>query len=415
MSTVAPIFKRPQYGIASRASSIPPSSDPFLPVPSAAANRQPRQQSPATFLPVQIELSHFRPIAFRVFTKKHNYTLKSDALAILAEYIGRKCGSEWRVLGEPILDEIARAWGRAEGIQHVIFHTDVDSNPLVDGELLVPVLKALEVPHVARSTSFMLSSSQPNPSLYESQSGDSTPTIQSSSTIDPMQFFSVIDSFTQPRYTYNTTTKTFQLAPKPTIISSPKEKATLFRERYDIILQRLLRNELFQSFPTQAIPQHQTAGKISSIKNLLGRRNQHFLLFGLLTRSPSGVLSLSDSDASIPLDLTDTVSAGGVFAAGLFVLVDGKYTDKNTFRAHTIALPPSERRDISKQIFGHVDFLGAKEVSLKGGIVPVEREYEKFLVKAEKAAGAIRFVFAGELNLDHPQVNLPRSALILDS
>src|SRR5271167_2476354 len=125
----------------------------------------------------------------------------------------------------------------------------------------------------------MLQSSQPNPSLYESQSGDSTPTVHSSSAIDPIQFFSVIDAFTQPKYTYNSTTKSFQLSPKPSIISSPKEKATIFRERYNIILQRLLRNDLFQSYPTHAIPQHQTAGKLSSIKNLLGRRNQHFLLF----------------------------------------------------------------------------------------------------------------------------------------
>ena len=124
MSTVAPIFKRPRLNsnnhtlhnnVSAVDSSVPPSSDPFQPVPSSILNRQPRQQSPATFLPVQIELSHFRPVAFRIFTKKHNLTLKSDALAILAEHIGRKCGTDWRVLGEPILDEIARAWARAEG------------------------------------------------------------------------------------------------------------------------------------------------------------------------------------------------------------------------------------------------------------------------------------------------------------
>jgi hypothetical protein len=36
--------------------------------------------------------------------------------------------------------------------------------------------------------------------------------------------------------------------------------------------------------------------------------------------------------------------------------------------------------------------------------VPVEREYEKFLVKAERVAGSIKMVFAGELNLDQPRV-----------
>ena len=118
-----------------------------------------------------------------------------------------------------------------------------DSNPLVEGDLLVPVLKTLEVPHFSRSTSFLLQSSQPNPALYDTQSGDdSMPTVNSSSEIDPAQFFSVIDAFTQPKYTYNSVTKTFQLASKPSFISAPHEKATIFHERYHIILQRLLRN-----------------------------------------------------------------------------------------------------------------------------------------------------------------------------
>src|SRR5579859_970586 len=407
MSKVAPIFKKPRYN-GPETTPAPPSSDPFQPVPSSILNRQ-RHGSPATFLPVQIELSHFRPVAFRIFTKKHNLTLKSDALAVLAEYVGRKCGSEWRVLGEPVLDEVARAWARAEGI-HSLRRAlaDTDSNPLVDGELLIPVLKTLEVPHVARSTSFLLQSSQPNPSLYDTQSGDSTPTMHSPSTIDPIQFFSVIDAFKQPKYTYDTVTKQFQPGGKPSIISAPKEKATIFRERYHIILQRLLRNELFQSYPANVPQKNQTAGKITSIKNLLGRRNQHFLLFGLLTRSASGVLSLSDPDSSIPLDISDAVSAGGIFAPGVFVLVDGKHTERGTFRVHTIVLPPSERREVSRQVYGHVDFLGAREASMKGGVVPMEKEYEKFLVKAERAAGGVRMVFAGELNLDQPRVPFPQ-------
>lgn len=119
MPAVAPIFKQPRISAEAPSVSVPPDSDPFQPGHASILNRHARQQSPATFLPVQIELSHFRPVAFRVFTKKHNLTLKSDALAVLAEYVGRKCGSEWRVLGEPVLDEVARAWARAEGLQYL--------------------------------------------------------------------------------------------------------------------------------------------------------------------------------------------------------------------------------------------------------------------------------------------------------
>jgi DNA polymerase epsilon subunit 2 len=240
--------------------------------------------------------------------------------------------------------------------------------------------------------------------MYESQSGDSTPGTQPTSTIDPIQFFSVIDAFSQPKYIYNSVTKTFQVGPKASIIAAPKEKATIFKERYHVILQRLLRNDLFQSHPAHMPTKHQTAGKISSIKNLLGRRNQHFLLFGLLTRAPSGALTLSDPDGSIALDITDAASAGGIFTPGVFVLVDGKYTERDIFRVHTMVMPPSERREVSKQVFGNVDFLGAREAGMKGSLVPVEREYERFLVKAEKAAGSVRMIFLGEVNLDQPRV-----------
>lgn len=78
-------------------------------------------------------------MAFRVFTKKHNLTLKSDALALLCAFVGRRCGADWRDsgMGERLLDEIARQWKRNEGAQGV----------LVDGgEALKGVIRGMEVP-----------------------------------------------------------------------------------------------------------------------------------------------------------------------------------------------------------------------------------------------------------------------------
>lgn len=68
------------------------------------------------FLGVSIELSQLRPIAFRVFTKRHNLTLKSDAFKELAAFIGRKCGQNWHEESESVLDEIARLWKKSQGL-----------------------------------------------------------------------------------------------------------------------------------------------------------------------------------------------------------------------------------------------------------------------------------------------------------
>lgn len=68
------------------------------------------------FLGVNIELSQLRPIAFRIFTKRYNLTLKSDALKELAIFIGRKCGQDWHIESESILDEIAQLWRKSQGL-----------------------------------------------------------------------------------------------------------------------------------------------------------------------------------------------------------------------------------------------------------------------------------------------------------
>src|ERR1700738_842397 len=50
-------------------------------------------------LPILLPPATLRPLAFRTFTKKHSLTLTSSALQVLANFIGRHCGSEWREQG----------------------------------------------------------------------------------------------------------------------------------------------------------------------------------------------------------------------------------------------------------------------------------------------------------------------------
>lgn len=72
--------------------------------------------------------------------------------------------------------------------------------------------------------------------------------------------------------------------------------------------QIALRNE---NFTPPAIGGHdrQNYLKLTSTRNLLGRVNQLFLLFGMLSRDPQGRLCLEDGEGRVLLDMEDAVRA----------------------------------------------------------------------------------------------------------
>ena len=195
-------------------------SDPFFPLPSSSAATAPR------ILAVEISPSALRPLAFRIFTKKHNLTLKSDALTLLCTFIGRRCGSDWRDSGsgEKLLDEIARTWKRNAGAGGI----------LVDGgEPLKAVLKGLEVPGggggvgvgarlLGRERSFDVGAG----GVEIDEGGDTQMGDEDSSTqellggglgvgggrvgVDPRKYLKVVNAFTQPKWVYNPLKKHFE-------------------------------------------------------------------------------------------------------------------------------------------------------------------------------------------------------------
>src|SRR5437762_12325639 len=93
----APLFRTPPTPTPSNPlpSSSPGFGTPVHPIKSQAAAVAPK----ASILPILLPSTTLRPLAFRTFTKKHNLTLTSSALQILATFIGKQCGSGWREEG----------------------------------------------------------------------------------------------------------------------------------------------------------------------------------------------------------------------------------------------------------------------------------------------------------------------------
>lgn len=238
---------------------------------------------------------------------------------------------------------------------------------------------------------------------------------------------------------------------KPSLFPPASRKTLMFRNRYNLIHQRLLRNESFQtptfesSKPslkrsTSSLGTTQQSYKLTPIANLLGRNGSNHMLLGLLTISPTGTLAINDLTGSIALDLTHAKPIpedGAWFAPGMIVLVDGNYEEDNDssgglggtggvggtiggkFTGFFIGGPPCERRSVTLGVsgtngdgevtagggFGWVDFLG---VGSERAVGPKMRKIEQKLLKRsssknDDSAGRGRVVVLGEVNLDQPR------------
>ena len=189
-------------------------------------------------------------------------------------------------------------------------------------------------------------------------------------------------------------------------------KTALFRTRHSALHARLLRHDSFvaPTYAKQAAARDPAAGappaycKVTAVSALLGRAGQNFLLFGMLQHSPAGALALHDPTGDIELDLAVARplpdSGANWFCPGMFVLVDGVYEDDGRFTVYTALSPPAERRELSAEVFGHVDFLGngvTLDMSMAGA--PAGRA----MCGAEAALTGVRWVAAGEVALDTPR------------
>lgn len=331
-----------------------------------------------------------------------------------------------------MLDEVAKQWKRNGG--GII---------LEDGQkkALTSILQGLEgnmsggrIVQLKRASSFAdsaVSLSRQNsldfsrpalPSREDSQAslGLSTLNVSEDDEDDALDkqtarsYLNVISAYDQPRLEYSSSKKFFEPNPTaPSLFPPPSHKTAIFRSRYNLVHQRLLRNESFQT-PTFAptsraslqrsdstLATVSSSYKITQIANLLGRSGSSHLLLGLLVRAPTGDLALADLTGSITLDLRHARPVpedGAWFCPGMIVLVDGVYEEEGgssvgnaggvggmiggKFIGVSIGGPPCERREVTLGTsnnargdkmpasinagFGWVDFLGTGSEKAQG-------------------------------------------------
>ena len=373
-----------------------------------------------------------------------------------------------------MLDEVAKTWKRCNG--GVLVEDGLEKK-------LTAILKSLEpcmsggrldtgrlsrsnssigAPNLSRQISLNI---RPSASREDSQTSlgfsalDVDDSLEAEDEIetkrDARGYMKVVSAFSQPRLMYSTSKKNMEIVTAPASLFPPiSHKVAMFRNRYNLVHQRLMRNESFQiaSFTsTKATPvllrsgssvaTIQQAYKITPISNLLGRSGTSHLLLGLLATSPTGDLAITDLSGSIVLDLSIArpVPEHGVwFCPGTIVLIEGLYEEdgsnnsnlggaggvggqiKGKFIADTMAGPPAERRDAtlgtaSKNLagahtsigagFGWVDFLGVGSEKAVG--TQMRRVQKRVLGSADPDLDAWpkrkKVAMLGECHLDSPR------------
>eukprot|EP01112_Ceratiomyxa_fruticulosa_P022380 TRINITY_DN8173_c0_g2_i1.p1 TRINITY_DN8173_c0_g2~~TRINITY_DN8173_c0_g2_i1.p1 ORF type:complete len:559 (+),score=89.64 TRINITY_DN8173_c0_g2_i1:155-1831(+) len=167
----------------------------------------------------------------------------------------------------------------------------------------------------------------------------------------------VIDAFDIPKWVYDDTRKCFQLETSVSLHGDASSKIDVFRNRFKLIRQRLLRHEIFSApiLPGEGVKKDYY--QLTTIDDLLGDTGKKCVL-GMLSQFHDGKYYLEDLKRSIQLDFSLLEQPSGLFTENAIVIAEGYLVGK-VFQVSLLALPPSESREDSIKTFPGVDFFGS--------------------------------------------------------
>ncbi|KAI8911669.1 DNA polymerase alpha/epsilon subunit B-domain-containing protein [Gorgonomyces haynaldii] len=295
-------------------------------------------------------------IIYKLLSKKHGLRISSGALDYLTEIFESTGTTEESQLSES-LDYIAKEYVAQYGGTH-------------------PVQKE-HMEHVFQSI------------LQKTQTKQHLKSKMDVQTEDAAQFLAVIGAFEVPKLRYNEESKSFlEVEQTEGLLNAPEMRIQGFRDRYQLIKQRVLRSPGFQ---TRSMNGDRPPLELTPIIHLRGKRPGSYLLLGMLTSIQDGKLYLEDPDAYIQVEIGDYTTPGsGLYTRNCFVLAKGDYTEDSKFLISTLAMPvPEPRTQTIKSLNTDVDFFGKKFT-----------ESDSFLSKVEKRAQDCSFVVVSDLWLD---------------
>lgn len=202
----------------------------------------------------------------------------------------------------------------------------------------------------------------------------------------------------------------------PAVIDArPEAKAELFRARYDLLLQKTLRNPRFTPPASSLLSTNASAGskagkskspylQLTAIDSLRGTHGDRLVL-GMLTQLEEGSWFLEDLNGSIEVDLSEAHTTAGLHTDSSFVIAQGQLIEgvggegaageREIFKVFAMGTPPLEEREKTLQVLG-------REAHLFGG--RYDYASEASLLELEQAAVDAMIVILSDVFLDDPRV-----------
>ncbi|PKA49599.1 DNA polymerase epsilon subunit 2 [Apostasia shenzhenica] len=214
----------------------------------------------------------------------------------------------------------------------------------------------------------------------------------------------VIDAFVIPRFRYDSIKKVFyEHTGKLSIHGDAGDKVALYRDRYQLLLQRLTRDKYFSKPVFDTATVDSVSCEITPIQSLIGCAGRRWLM-GVISQLEEGHFYLEDLTAAIPIDLTNAKITSGFFVENTIIVAEGELLPTGTFKVNTCGFPPLEDRDDSLSLLMGLDFFGA-------GILSTEETLR--LSALEKKAVNDMFVILSDVWLDSEEA-MEKLAVILD-
>ncbi|KAH0436727.1 hypothetical protein IEQ34_026355 [Dendrobium chrysotoxum] len=228
----------------------------------------------------------------------------------------------------------------------------------------------------------------------------------------------VIDAFVIPRFCYDPIKQVFyEYIGKLSIHGEATDKSALYKDRYQLLLQRLTRDKYFSKPVFDAEMVDSESCEITPIQSLIGCIGRRWLM-GVISQLEEGHFYLEDLTAAIPIDLANAISflhffhvlmnlhkiTSGFFVENTLIVAEGELLSNGIFKVNTCGFPPLEDRDDSLSLLMGLDFFG-------GGVVSTEENLR--MSAMEKKAVNDMFVILSDVWLDNEEA-MEKLSVVLD-
>nr|GMD37465.1 DNA polymerase epsilon subunit B [Ipomoea batatas] len=209
----------------------------------------------------------------------------------------------------------------------------------------------------------------------------------------------VIDAFIVPKLRYDPVKKIFyEYVGKLPIHGDASAKATLYKDRFLLLFQRLSRDPRFSKPAFGSTVSEYGSCEISPIQSLVGQTGRRWVM-GVISQLEDGHFYLEDLSAAVEMHISLTrlyKITTGFFVENTVVLAEGEMQLDGVFKVRTCGFPPLEDREKSTAFFSGIDFFG-------GGLLTNEETVSFAGFKLEKRAVNDMFVILSDIWLDNEE------------